>query len=346
MAEESSEVSKTPNQGELMPVRHPQMDLFLCDIADVVFKDIMQDMEHPFFSLSKKPDTVIREYEHKGKRIRVTPSIKGLATIYDKDILIYAISQLIAAMNRGEGISRRLRINSREFLIFANRTTGGKDYAAMVESIERLRGTTITTNILTGGEETDVVFGLIEGGTVRRKYGTNGRIQWVEITISEWLYRAIEGKEVLTLHPDYFRLRKPLERRIYELARKHCGHQPLWSVSVDTLLKKSGSRSLRKMFKHNLQKIANSNHLPDYTMEMDGDEVTFRPRPEMPKIQAEVEIGSLKSDTFEKARDVAPGYDVRFLETEWRTWSKETPKNPDAAFIGFCRRYFEKNGRP
>jgi hypothetical protein len=33
-------------------------------------------------------------------------------------------------------------------------------------------------------------------------------------------YNAVAGFEVLTLHRDYFRLRKPMERRIYELARK------------------------------------------------------------------------------------------------------------------------------
>lgn len=41
-----------------------------------------------------------------------------------------------------------------------------------------------------------------------------------KITLSDWLYNAVEGFEVLTLHRDYFRLRKPMERRIYELARK------------------------------------------------------------------------------------------------------------------------------
>ena len=33
---------------------------------------------------------------HNGNSITVTPSIKGLATIWDKDILIYAVSQLVA----------------------------------------------------------------------------------------------------------------------------------------------------------------------------------------------------------------------------------------------------------
>jgi plasmid replication initiation protein len=35
-------------------------------------------------------------------------------------------------------------------------------------------------------------------------------------------------------------MRKPLERRIYELARKHCGRQDQWRVSVEVLHRKSG----------------------------------------------------------------------------------------------------------
>ena len=51
-------------------------------------------------------------------------------------------------------------------------------------------------------------------------------------------------------------------------------------------------------------------------------------------------------ETFEKAKRAAPGFDVYYLEQEWREWiSKkgERPKAPDAAFIGFCRRKAEKN---
>jgi hypothetical protein len=47
----------------------------------------------------------------------------------------------------------------------------------------------------------------------------------------------------------------------------------------------------------------------------------------------------LKTDTFEKAKKVAPGFDIYFLVAEWREWIKrkgEHPKNPDSAFIGFC----------
>ena len=58
----------------------------------------MAHMEHPFYSLSKKPETTVRRYEHKGNWIEITPSVKGLATIYDKDILIYCISQIMAKL--------------------------------------------------------------------------------------------------------------------------------------------------------------------------------------------------------------------------------------------------------
>ena len=37
--------------------------------------------------------------------------------------------------------------------------------------------------------------------------------------------RAIESNEVVTISNDYFRLRRPLERRLYEIGRKHCGGQ-------------------------------------------------------------------------------------------------------------------------
>ncbi len=49
----------------------------------------------------------------------------------------------------------------------------------------------------------------------------------------------------------------------------------------------------------------------------------------------------LKTTTYEKARHAAPGFDIYALEQDWREWiakKGEPPKNPDSAFIGFCRR--------
>src|SRR3984957_19875548 len=260
-------VTKTPNRDEqLLPAKYSEGDLFICDVADAVLKDIMPQMEHPFYSLSKKPETAIRRYEHNGNWLEIIPSVKGLATIYDKDILIYCISQLMEKLKRNEPVGHRVRISSRDLLVFTNRGTSGRDYMALCEAIDRLAGTRITTNIRTGDEEQTDSFGLIDAASIRRKHGLDGRLQWVEIKLSDWVFNAIKGQEVLTLHRDYFRLGKPLERRIYEIARKHCGRQASWTISMEVLLKKCGSQSPVKHFRYMVKHIAAHDHLPDYRL--------------------------------------------------------------------------------
>ena len=71
-----------------MPARHPTGDFFICDILDALPKDDLATMEHPVFSLATKPDLRILSYVHNGVDITVTPSVRGLATIHDKDIRI------------------------------------------------------------------------------------------------------------------------------------------------------------------------------------------------------------------------------------------------------------------
>src|SRR5579875_2970891 len=259
----------------LLPLRHQQHDLFVCDVADAVLKDDMASMEHPFFSLSKKPELSVRRYENGDRWIEVVPSVKGLATIYDKDILIYCISQLIAKMNDGVPPSPYVRIVAKDLLIFVNRSLGGKDYDALVEALERLDGTRIRTNIRTGGEQEFKGFGLIESFKLRRSEKT-GRILEVAVKLSDWVFRSIAAKEVLTLHRDYFRLRKPIERRVYEIARKHCGKQDSWKISVEMLRRKCGSRAPIKGFRHDVKQLAKGDHLPDYRISLDDDDyVTF-----------------------------------------------------------------------
>ena len=70
----------------------------------------------------------------------------------------------------------------------------------------------------------------------------------VEITLSDWVFDAIENNHILTLNRRYFLLRKPLERRLYEIARKHCGAQMEWRIGVRTLSEKCGSSSSERSF--------------------------------------------------------------------------------------------------
>jgi plasmid replication initiation protein len=348
----SEEASKLP--ARLMPERHQPHDLFICDVADAVLKDVMAHMEHPFYSLSKKPETNIRRYEHNGSWIEITPSVKGLATIYDKDILIYCISQIMAKLkiNKDAPVSPRVRINTRDLLVFTNRGTSGKDYTALVEAIDRLAGTRISTNIKTSDEEQYDTFGLIETASIRRKHGLDGRLLWCEVKLSDWVFNAIRSQEVLTLHRDYFRLRKPIERRVYEIARKHCGQQDEWKIGLLNLLKKTGSQSPLKRFRQMTRDLVDFDHLPDYSVTFDAetDMVTFRNRGTM--LLTSVVIaweGQLDPDAYHDARTVAPGWDIHMMEREWRSWLGENeiePKHPARHFVKFCKSWFEKRGRP
>ncbi|PQO45672.1 replication initiator protein A [Blastopirellula marina] len=313
----------------------------------------MASMEHPIFSVSTKPDRKIRKYVNGDIFVEIKPSADGLATVHDRDVLIYCISQLMASLNEGKAISKVVRFKAYDLLKATNRMTNGQAYAALKASLERLAGTRISTNILTGGREVFRTFGLIEEAEIVRET-RDGRMQDVQIKLSDWVYAAIEHKEVLTLSRDYFRLRKPLERRMYEIARKHCGRQREWRISLEKLQLKCGSTSSLREFRRLVRDIVKEDqkhaHMPDYSITLNEDDmVTYHSRRTVPDLASSDEVDfvpPLKSETYDQARIVAPGWDIYLLEQEWRAWITEPPRNADTAFLGFCRKVFERRRRP
>lgn len=319
----------------LLPDRHPNRDFFVLDIADVVPKDDTASMEHPLFSLATKPDMRELHY-HSGETIlKIVPSGRGLPTIFDKDILIFCISQLVHRQNRGEKIGNCVRFNAHELMIATNRKTGGIEYRRLEEAFIRLSGTRFISNIRTGGKVETRVFGLIEeGGFVRKE--DSFRVDHCEIVLSDWLMRAIEASEVVTISHDYFRLRRPLERRVYEIARKHCGNQPRWQIGLVKLQEKTGSNAPLKKFRLNIRQIIKDDHTPFYQIELTpDDQVVFRPRTSKRRISETLVIPAWAE---ERARRIASekGWDYHALEAEWRAFANE-PDNPGAAFVGFCK---------
>lgn len=355
------EVSKglvSGGRSPLLPERHPTPDFFVCDVFGAVAKADMASMEHPIFSLSTKPDTRMRRYEQGDAFVEVTPSVKGLATVHDRDVLIYCISQVIAALNDGRPVSRTLRLKAHDLLVATNRMTNGQAYEGLKAALERLRGTTISTNVKTGGSEQFDVFGLIERARIVRE-SRDGRMQEIEIVLSDWVFNAIEAHEVLTIHRDYFRLRKPLERRMYELARKHCGRQSEWAIGLSKLKDKCGSTSTVKEFRRLVRAIARQDashgHMPDYSVALDtaedgSDKVVFRNRFTMEAEPAALpHIPPLPCEAHEEARGAAPGWDVYALEGEWRAWCAEkdvTPHAPAQHFVKFCASWAKRRGAP
>jgi plasmid replication initiation protein len=155
-----------------------------------------------------------------------------------------------------------------------------RDYKRLEAGLDRLKGTSIKTNITAGGVRVKHGFGLIDDWKIIEKSPTNERMIAVEVTLSEWLYNAVAAREVLTLNRDYFRLGGALERRLYEVARKHCGRQAKWIVGVEVLHRKSGSASPLKRFRLEAKRIALSDVIPDYRMryEAESDQMTFHTR--------------------------------------------------------------------
>jgi Replication initiator protein A len=193
----------------LSPERHPVRDFFVLDVLDVAPRSDMASMAHPIFSLSTKPDGCILRYENDGVIVEIHPSSKGLATIFDKDILIYAVSKLTHRQNQNEKIGPNVRITTHDLLVSTNRDTEGIAYERLENALDRLAGTRIKTSIETGDERTTHNFGLIDSYDYnRRGSGFAERLRYLDIKL--WLFRAIEAMDVKAISRDYFRLRSPL----------------------------------------------------------------------------------------------------------------------------------------
>jgi plasmid replication initiation protein len=347
-AESQIREDRAIGKSALLPQRHPNHDLFICDVLDAIPKDDMASMEHPIFSLATKADTRILRYEHRNVVVEIAPSVRGLATIHDKDILIYCISQLMAKKNAGEPLAQTLHLNAHELLVWTNRETSGDGYRRLKDAFERLSGTRITTNIKANGEEITEGFGMIDSWRVVRET-KSGRMSELKVRLSDWVYRIIQGSEVLTLSRDYFRLRKPVDRRVYELARKHCGEQDEWKISLELLHKKTGASSHSREFKSMIRELVQNDHLPDYQVSLEDEMVIFKNRMTY-KPKAEVRYPILDPEAYHDAKLVAPGYDVYYLESEWRDmWvASGMPELgfPGRAFVAFCKKRYQMKPNP
>ena len=327
----------------LLPDRHPTADFFVCDISRALPKDDMATMEHPVFSLATRPDLRILAYAHNGVEITVTPSVRGLATIHDKDILIYCISQLMAALNAGARGQPHADADGRMTCWWrptARPAATAIGACARPSSGWRARGSPPTSRM--GGIEVTRGFGLIEAWEIVRKT-RGGRMVSVSVTLSDWLYRAVLSKSVLTLSRDYFRLRKPLERRVYELARKHCGRQRDWRVSVDAAAEEVGlGQPPPGVPRHAARddRGRSSARLPPWPRSRATSSAS-PPRAAVVEDTAPAAARRSRPEALEAARALAPGWDVYALEADWRGYwaasGRPRLRSAERAFLGYVR---------
>lgn len=240
-------------------------------IPDVPAKDDTATMELPFFAL-QAGDTRQRTYKDARYQIEIIPCALGAATQRDKDILLFCVSQLMSVRDReSQAINRKVRASAHAILDFCGRGSSGKDYERLLRALERLRGTTVRTDYATAGKRITEGFGFIESFRIERDALAGRRMQFVEITISEWMFNSVRAANVLTINRAYFGLSSDLARRLYEIVRKHCGNQSKWAISLQRLLDKSGSRGSLPEFRRKVKRIADDDTLPDYCVVIDDE---------------------------------------------------------------------------
>jgi plasmid replication initiation protein len=221
-----------------------------------------------FFSLTRERQDRLPIYDDGTTRIEVKGTIdEGVANIWDKELLIYLASIMQDRINRSEPVSSEITFTVHDFLRVTGTKVAGSAYDRVEECLRRLKSTTIYTNIEVGGEGEDGGFSWINDYKVQYRRGKNGekimRAIWVDL--GRFLFRAIlKDRKMLTYDPGYFDL-KPLEKRIYEIARAHCGKQNGFKMNIEKLRQRVGTTMELKHFKAELVKLSKKrNGLPAY----------------------------------------------------------------------------------
>ena len=321
-----------------------KQSFFIADIFDnLPFKDDVASMEHPFFCLSKKKDMRVLNYTSGDISLTIIPSALGLPTIFDKDILLYSCSILMNEINKGRIPPKTLRVSFRDLLIAVNRAQDGRTYTRLKQTLERLRGVTIKTNIKTNKHKVTSAFGLIDNYRIIESSRVKDRMVRLEITLSEWLYNSVIGKEVLTINRDYFLLEKPVERRLYEIFRKHCGSSPEWRISLASLKDKTGSISTLAKFRFIIRRLIEEDHLPDYNISLLGEDIVVC-KPRKGAHLFDLDNTLLKYKTIIKAQEIveqantALDYNELLSQFTQQLLSGFSPDNVDGAFINFIKK--------
>ncbi len=230
-------------------------------------------MSFPFFHLAKGRRLQPIQYQDDRVTIEVRPSPIGVATIYDKEILLYIASLMVEKMNRGEQPDPEFTFTAHDFLRVTGANRSARSYTRFASALERLQGTQIKTNIEAGGEGEDGFFSWVAEARVQYSRNAKGdkRLKAVRIRLCDWLHRAIlKDVRILTYDHRYFSL-SPIERRLYEIARTHCGRQEKFVIGIDKLRRRVGCEDTLAKFKHTLKRIATKDPLPEYTMSLAHD---------------------------------------------------------------------------
>lgn len=251
-------------------------------------------MSNAFFALGKGRRRAPLRFRQGSQNILVS-SPKALATIWDADILIWATSTMIAAQRCGAPIPAVLQATRYEILGFPGRDVSGGYYERLPDSLERLNRTNV---VISSSEWTDEQTGAPWIEDWRISAGV------VHIRLAAWLREVVLApRAVLALDPAYFTLTGGLERLLYLIARRHAGRQcDGWVFEVAHLHRKTGITQTLAAFVAVLRRVARSNTLPGYRIELSDlnwpERVRFR---QASNLSVDKPVG-IPVDNFERTR--------------------------------------------
>jgi plasmid replication initiation protein len=236
-------------------------------------------MDFPFFPLAKKPQTEEIVYNHQNVTIQIRAGSGGIATMYDKEILLYLIALMKQALDRGDPVGPEFTFTAHDFFSATNvQRPSKRNYDALSGTLERLQGTQIKTNIETGQQIDRNWFSWLSEAQVTYAKLKNGdeQLKMIRVRLCNWFFRALEKDgHILHYHQDYFRL-GTVERRLYEIARCHC-QDDLFEMPLDEMSIKIGSNMNLRQLKLTLKEIARENRIPEFTVSL-RDVVPATPR--------------------------------------------------------------------
>jgi len=306
----------------------------------------------------------------------------GMATIWDADILIYCASILNDMKQRRiNEIPRTLHIMPYDLLRSIKRPLTGRSYELLGSALDRLQSTTVKTNIRADRSRKEATFSWLDNWSQVVDEKTE-RSRGITLSLSSWFYDGVlmQGG-VLSIDPAYFDITGGRERWLYKVARKHAGGagEGGFAIAMPTLFEKSGAEGQYRRFKFEIAAIIKRNDLPGYDLKL-VDAATSReplvhmsrraettlPKAPAPSVAASAleapsasatrsisvqakqeERGYLTDQTLDYCRKHYRGWDFHALHADFRAWLAEsderTPDRYQSAFIGFVKRYHEKN---
>lgn len=241
--------------------------------GSIAFKMDRILMEYPLFSASTHLVHEKTHFRFGDIEFTIKPGADGQATVHDSDILRYIMAKLVERRDRGEPISPVINITAHDLLLHTKRSTGKRGYELLLEGFRRLAGTRIETNVpAPNGQVFSRDWGWLSEWETLGDVDEQGkllRLKSIQVTLAPWLFAAIEEKKrLLAFNADYFSLRRPTDRRLYDLARKFCGRQPEFRIGLSKLHQRMGATQPLRNFRQLIERAIREDSIPDYTFEI------------------------------------------------------------------------------